>query len=777
MTSTTSQLTRALHRQVTPARDAAQVAITDTFLNTTPEIPTNCHFVPRIWNRRISSVPGPLECQRRLGRRRMGDLNAIQFAPAPPPWAFSVPLDFSNWKWEPPNLTRTERVEEDGQPHNIATASSRTETESFGWLGKLLGSENTNDTLSAPTDVSQRECSWSLSDSESTRVSVPPRQLLLRQQADVFQEQLRTFETTAASLTAKKLESKTKAICKTFRQLLFLGEIPARDVLPITTQLRKALKSASADDRLSITVYAAILDAISTSKVFTPSVLKKDFWTDTLMRVSWLHITEDACNLFARVLSTMPESIRSSPIVPKTILRFCRSVFLSWNSSTDNINDRTTIAALKITFDNWLSSKELMVKQVQQIRQARIIAHILRQFAVEDRAALVAGANKVILTSSSTRRTSPGLRYNWFYVLAHLPGLDQEAFLEAVASVLGAFTKLQPMSGAEICSLQVARWKTLGGSWAQDLGHVLKSYRELRQRSPDDSTAITSLLMAVYRCGLRRHGHWCRREYIRYRSVYKFLAQLGHPGGLLASLEAWSLKERRTLPLILLQRLALVSDNHCVAVDLYQLYSRELRQPGWPYFNPIFFDRYVERIIHDTQMPTGMIWEVLGLYGWYAGNDRFRGMPISPIRSHHRERFQTKRELDKITLAQTKLVHKAAVAFGEASHLTARQIWRHTKLCAVFLGQRKAIAQPVITCLYRLVTKDLLEGRPGRTSRLLYFVRLISALEGKEAGWNIRLGFRRWREKLAEDGILVPNRSHETIPAVYDSKYIKKQRL
>lgn len=52
--------------------------------------------------RQSSSVPGPMEARRRLGKRQMTE--AFQVHPSPPPWAFEFPMDLSKWRWEPPAL-------------------------------------------------------------------------------------------------------------------------------------------------------------------------------------------------------------------------------------------------------------------------------------------------------------------------------------------------------------------------------------------------------------------------------------------------------------------------------------------------------------------------------------------------------------------------------------------------------------------------------------------------------------------------------------------------
>ncbi|KAK3356155.1 hypothetical protein B0H65DRAFT_69715 [Neurospora tetraspora] len=73
------------------------------------EFPHLASFV-QTTRRTVGSVPGPLEARRRLGKRNLGDLNALQCPPTPPPWAFPYPVDLSQWKWEPPSSASAQHV-------------------------------------------------------------------------------------------------------------------------------------------------------------------------------------------------------------------------------------------------------------------------------------------------------------------------------------------------------------------------------------------------------------------------------------------------------------------------------------------------------------------------------------------------------------------------------------------------------------------------------------------------------------------------------------------
>ncbi|KAI0482983.1 hypothetical protein GGR56DRAFT_670802 [Xylariaceae sp. FL0804] len=52
--------------------------------------------------RHASSVPGPMESRRRVGKRHMGELNLGQPHAAAPLWALENLVDLSQWTWKPP---------------------------------------------------------------------------------------------------------------------------------------------------------------------------------------------------------------------------------------------------------------------------------------------------------------------------------------------------------------------------------------------------------------------------------------------------------------------------------------------------------------------------------------------------------------------------------------------------------------------------------------------------------------------------------------------------
>ncbi|KAL2756267.1 hypothetical protein ACRALDRAFT_210546 [Sodiomyces alcalophilus JCM 7366] len=88
---------QALHAFQTDS--ALLIWITDSVLANAFE--RYCH-VSRLSRRNSSSLPGPLENRRRLGKRRMTGLYSADFPPTLPPWLIEYPVDLSQWKWMAP---------------------------------------------------------------------------------------------------------------------------------------------------------------------------------------------------------------------------------------------------------------------------------------------------------------------------------------------------------------------------------------------------------------------------------------------------------------------------------------------------------------------------------------------------------------------------------------------------------------------------------------------------------------------------------------------------
>ncbi len=108
-----SQCRRVLQTPIIPTRDG--VWISDGQLAAAFE--RYCDISRQV-RRKASSVPGPLESRRRLGKRQIADLNAIHNTHSLPFWALPNAVDMSKWQWEPPT-SASEREQRRQHPEQL----------------------------------------------------------------------------------------------------------------------------------------------------------------------------------------------------------------------------------------------------------------------------------------------------------------------------------------------------------------------------------------------------------------------------------------------------------------------------------------------------------------------------------------------------------------------------------------------------------------------------------------------------------------------------------
>ncbi|KAM0275752.1 hypothetical protein ACHAQH_007438 [Verticillium albo-atrum] len=95
-----------------------------------------CH-VSRLSRRNSSSVPGPLENRKRLGKRRITGLYSADFQPTLPPWLIEFPADLTQWKWFPPTEPASRLKLEESPPQQSWSLLT--------WMDQLLPAEEALD--------------------------------------------------------------------------------------------------------------------------------------------------------------------------------------------------------------------------------------------------------------------------------------------------------------------------------------------------------------------------------------------------------------------------------------------------------------------------------------------------------------------------------------------------------------------------------------------------------------------------------------------------------
>ncbi|KAK4136377.1 hypothetical protein BT67DRAFT_374818 [Trichocladium antarcticum] len=637
-----SQCCRALQRPIIPRRDA--VWVTDSLLANAFE--RYC-VVSRAWNRKVSHVPGPLESQRRLGRRRMGDAGTFHSPPTPPGWAFSMPLDLSQWIWEPPSLGQP--AEQNQLPRDDARASK----------------------LSLSTVLSQYMRMNEALAEASDDAGLPPAPATLDQSS--FATDMDAFRWAATYATPAVLAAYAENICPKFQHTISLGEMAPENVLAISSEIWTALESRG---------------------------------------------------LFVDAMLAMPAA--GLHRVSEGILCVLDSFFAAWVRTPrgPNAAQITKLLDSNMSGEPDGQGKAMRSGLTGSLRHARAITQALQGVTPDEPKGLLDAANRLVLDHATASATgASGLRYTWLCVLAQLPRVNQDYMFDAAVALSDPALKMEPLPSLELSSLLLTHWKSRGYLSPR----LYSSYQRYCQGR--DDTALSSLLRAIVHRGRRfeRRG--------LYMSSWRLLAKLGRMDDVFQSLRVAA--ETDTMRVRMLEELAATSDNHHVAIRLHDLWARRLKkaQGDELQFNPSVFLKYVDRIVLDPQIPPKAIWRILEIKQFENSQTALRE--------------KTDRHRGAYGELRASIVERASAAFATAPHLPNRVALRHVAQSFYFIrAVRGHVPSTVIRDLYHVVTKDLVERKPGRTRRLLWFLSIVQTHYGQQVAWNCRLVLRTWRSRL-----------------------------
>lgn len=706
---------RALRSHITPSRDA--VWITDSALASA--FNRYCR-VSSTWTRHASNVPGPLESQRRLGRRRMADASSWYCPPAPPSWAFSVPLNLSKYTWKPPSSHQDSAHR---SPRQADSPLAALVSVPRGWW---LGSASPGEAAESPAAPSDTVVSDTVLPSSSLiRIFPAPtldmdalRRAVVHATDETFAFHVRTF-------------------CRELRQSIALGDILPDNVLSLSVDIWGVLEArfqgSPLEHRLSLAVCKAVLDGLTESRVFSPDMLNLRFWNMLLSVMAKIPVSDTLCSILVQAMWVMPAVNR--PLVSKHLLPILSSFLSAWGR-LQHAHDNGCLARLlqlESSSKHGYAPNQLAALPAH-LRHARALSEALDVLPPEVLDGLLLAAHRLALhTEAVTPSGQRALQYSWLYVLARTRHVRQDFLFDAAAAFstvpLSATSRL---SNIELSSLLLMQWASrgyLGFPWL-----VYGRYKRLclgqEQQETCEGMALGSLCLALT-------GQEDKPLQGLYFSVWKLMATLKRTDEVLPSLAL--VGRIQNLPRRMLERLAYTSDNHHIAIQLRDLWARRSEQQnadrGW---HPGIFDKYVDDIVQDPSIPPKTIWRVLDV----SQLERRRGLTKSLA-------LKMRRHRGTYGARRAAVAEKAVAAFARADHLPRRSVLRHVSQGYLFIrAVRSRVPPSVILALYRLVTKDLWEQKPGVTKRLLWFLSTVERQYGPEVAWSCRLGLRQWRAML-----------------------------
>ena len=662
-------------------------------------------------SRKASNVPGPLESRRRLGKRQIGDLNVAHSTPSLPPWAIQNSPDLSQWNWEPPTPLTARQ--------NEASRAAVSE--------RLLPSWLTEWTPTTPEETTE-----------------PPSRAFCSEetQATSVLEELGLFAKSLLNSPVDSVDQRFKDICRRFETDLSLGQIPNEGLLHAVENVLEAIAVRSEHlpktSKLVPTLYSAITTGIANSRVLRPSDLGLSFWSALLTGIIKLPASGELCDVFGLVMGALPIEYHGS--LSKEILHVLETVLRSWvrpdewdpsaaashfRAATESYQlcqDLLTDAAASLTRDVKLASTvyqrareahqqchdvlDLAAESMSaQARQTRVLSRALSRMDPK-RPALVA-ANRLAhsLSSQLPPHAQRQLRYNWLSALAQSPLISQKILVE----MCGSFLVDQPpvrsaLTHVEACQLLISHWRSRGRLTHPQRFESL--FKNLGRGSQNASLA--ALAYAVFL--EEKERKWL------IDSLCRFSRATGRLHDLPESFASLS-ETRDQIPVQLFERVATAVDNHQVAVRLREAYimhfSGSEEQLHW---DPNVWRKYLDDIFKDPAISPAKMWEILGI-------EFYEDMS----RANRSVRRRAGRAYGRHGRRSAQIAADLALRFAYADHhLGDRVAYRHVSQCVRFLEKHTGNVPPrVLQALYHVVSRDLAQGRPGRTARLLWFLRVV----------------------------------------------------
>lgn len=229
------------------------------------------------------------------------------------------------------------------------------------------------------------------------------------------------------------------------------------------------------------------------------------------------------------------------------------------------------------------------------------------------------------------------------------------------------------------------------------------------------------------------------------------------------------------------ESLAWAADDLQTAVRLHELYASTVAlqtpPPPQPYWNINFWDKFARQLgaaLGAGTLTPGQVCHALDLVSRskYTAQAMNANKAMTKLKSKSKTSYKPDRELGEATVV---LVEKLAVHFALAPNMPPRRALRGVELCRAVLtsnaGKKSklqtlktplptpistsvpslSLSSPtVLRALFHLVTRDLDDAMPGRTSRLKWFTAIVARERGLKAAMECERALVRWRDAIKQ---------------------------
>ena len=696
----TSQCCRALNRGLLGRQDSSSIWISETALATAYD--RYC-AVSYTFRRHGSSCPGPLESRRRQNKRQMGELTFGQSHGSAPTWRLENLPDLSQWRWHPPT-SRHRRPREKNERFwlsvlNWLSAEAQESPAASSGAAAPAFSTAAAAVLEAPPRAAEALPSSSPEDG-----SVDPLGLISRGLESLVQD---------ASLDPTLFDRPAFTdFCRLLRKGLEAGRIsgPALCVVipALTGGLGRALgiqdRPASLE-HLKAQLLSVSLDGLDALyAIRTGPIVDNEVWSMLLKETSRLQI--NSLRIFERIMAKIP---------PEAVTPLRSGILANIDTFLSTMGHKNFCKSTYVRQANKMAKGCLQILALPEHR------HILQE-ATERLAEVVRGRE----------RGFHGARLCWLQVLARMRDLDEVFFVNACA-FLEAGSDVQPLTGWEISHIFLGRMNSrFAVKGITDVYNVLKRTQHME-------------------CYSRLCLTFWRTDQLRYfKNLCNFLLQLGRQQDILLVLRCFrALVETDVTPLA---NLATGFGHSELALKVYFRYHQSRR---------------VSRMFWNTRLAQDTMNQLVKTRSPGAPTDRLiktlKLFPRRNPRSRHYRLHVNKGQLQYyllpalkprrgLSITQIKKAERAAEAFAHAPYLSDRKRLRLVTACYLYLKSHGArLSARTLNTLAQAVTKDLVQGQPGRVSRLRWFLGVLYKEHGREETMAAGKKLEDWRQRVLDE--------------------------
>jgi hypothetical protein len=345
-------------------------------------------------------------------------------------------------------------------------------------------------------------------------------------------------------------------------------------------------------------------------------------------------------------------------------------------------------------------------KQSTLARQTAKLAAPLESLGRAELRFILDDATRKVLQYASVEGINySDVRFGWLQLLARLPDVDGE-YLAQVCLVLEGGASVMPLTESEVCQL------FLVGTNSQV---PLEQYTRLYKAVKSDGTKCYRLLGARL---------WQSRQFHHVRCLSKFLNAIGRESAITSL--AKGVRNLHPSGPCSLATLALGMRKPQLAIDIFCLYE-ECRRSKLSFWESEFGFRALELLIWAPDFDHKKLWTVLKLFP-----------RVQPRTRRGHTHMLNRTQISKLAAA--------GVVMGLSPHLSSREAFSLMTNCYLYLRSYGAcVPRALLRALVHNVTRQLVDGQPGITSRLRYVLYIIHKEMGQGVARHVGLAMQRRR--------------------------------